>query len=280
MEAAPEAAEPQEKAEPQAEPRKRRWWRFKIPTAVIVTLVGIALTAWLLPAFTRQWDDRQKERALKAKLVADMAAASAQMVIEGEDFLASGRNAVPSGHRHSLAWSRAQLMVGARLRAYFPSGPGPFNFPSRIAADWQIYTYLVTFFDPAARSPASGSGADVLAAHVVGQQIKDDENFELAIENLRLWAPLLNRARAQNEGVYQFPNDDTTFGPTLKNTPSGYFEHQAVADFVEMNRTQKYAAYESALLSYESAIAERVLAAHPSGYSTTTRDLIHDLLPF
>ena len=81
-EAAPEAG--------QAAGKKRPLLR-RVPTSLVVTLIGIALTAWLLPAFTRQWDDRQKAHELKASIVTDMASATAQMVGEGEDFLAGGR---------------------------------------------------------------------------------------------------------------------------------------------------------------------------------------------
>jgi len=55
---------------------RRQWSRVKIPTSVVVTAVGIALTAWLLPAFTRQWDDRQKEHELKTALIAEVGSTS------------------------------------------------------------------------------------------------------------------------------------------------------------------------------------------------------------
>ena len=60
--AAPEAAQPPAEAAPES--RKRSGRRVRIATSVVITLIGIALTAWLLPAFTRQWDDRQKVREL------------------------------------------------------------------------------------------------------------------------------------------------------------------------------------------------------------------------
>jgi hypothetical protein len=63
---------------------RRGLWR-RIPTPVIVTLIGLALSAWLLPAITRQWDDRQKAHELKSAIVAEMAAATAPALIGGED---------------------------------------------------------------------------------------------------------------------------------------------------------------------------------------------------
>ena len=55
----------------------RRW---KVPTSIVVTFLGIALTAWLLPAFTRQWEDRQKARELQAGIADNIALATAELV--------------------------------------------------------------------------------------------------------------------------------------------------------------------------------------------------------
>src|SRR5215469_17017810 len=85
--AAPAAgAEEAAKAEPKAEnkPLLRRLRRP--PTALLVTLLGIALTAWLLPAVTRQWNDRQSAHAVQAGIVSDMTAATAR-VFQGGDAL-------------------------------------------------------------------------------------------------------------------------------------------------------------------------------------------------
>ena len=56
--------------------RSRRWLR--VPKAVLITVLGLALSAWLIPAMTRQWDDRQREHELKAGVVADMASSTAE----------------------------------------------------------------------------------------------------------------------------------------------------------------------------------------------------------
>src|SRR5438874_375987 len=64
--------------------KKRRLLR-RVPTSLLVTLLGIALTAWLLPAFTRQWDDRQKSHELAASLIGESAAANADVLTAGQD---------------------------------------------------------------------------------------------------------------------------------------------------------------------------------------------------
>src|SRR5262245_62538084 len=58
-------------------PAKARRRLPRIPTSVVMTLLAIALPAWLLPAFTRQWDDRQQAHDLKAAITSDMATATA-----------------------------------------------------------------------------------------------------------------------------------------------------------------------------------------------------------
>src|SRR3982751_5368573 len=60
---------------------KRRPFLRRLPTSLVVTLLGIGLTAWLLPALTRQWDDRQKAQEVKAALVREMAGASARVIV-------------------------------------------------------------------------------------------------------------------------------------------------------------------------------------------------------
>jgi len=41
----------------------------------------------------------------------------------------------------------------------------------------------------------------------------------------------------------------------------------------------KWTALEKRLLGFEQAVADQVLRSHAAGFSTTTGDLMHDLLP-
>jgi hypothetical protein len=106
----------------------RRWLRVPhVPTSVILTLLGIALTAWLLPAFTRQWDDRQKERELKAALVSDIASATAETLIattkeaRALNEQIDGEPVPFDPDRLDAVWLRNNVMLDAKLHAYFAS---------------------------------------------------------------------------------------------------------------------------------------------------------------
>jgi hypothetical protein len=111
----------------------RRW----IPKPLLLAVLGIGLSSWLLPAITRQWDDRQKAGELKAALVADMATATGRAVLEAQAF-----SHAPAGTRPSPAesaasvkeWSVAALEVRARLDAYFG--------PAAVDA-WEVVTTYV-----------------------------------------------------------------------------------------------------------------------------------------
>src|SRR4051812_10469288 len=139
-------------AERAAAAEKKRPLLRRVPTTFVVTLLGITLTAWLLPAFTRQWDDRQKAQELKAAIVADMAAATGAALVGGEAIWAragqklprdrvAARSSLKTGRsqRDSVAdtWARSSLTIESRLRAYLPQ---------QIVKAWQVYTWLVDRF--------------------------------------------------------------------------------------------------------------------------------------
>ena len=244
--------------------RERR--RLRVPTSVLVTFVGIALTAWLLPALTHQWDDRQNSQELKAAIVADIATATAQALVGGEAIWAKPPRPV---NRAKLAddWSRASLRIEARLRAYF--GPP-------IIAAWQIYTWFVDRFVDGRRGQAR---AALLAASrslsgnpLVGGGLVDLDPGAayalagvLSIDDARLVAcscPSFETKGWQEESA--FSSIVGYVGPQVR----------------EYGRLSGPRTMQAALVSYQQELTRELLAAHASGYSTTSRDLLNDLLPF
>lgn len=61
--------------------RSRWWW---LPKPILLTLFGAAISAWLIPAFTRQWQDRQKEREIKVALVSDIGDSTSDALVTSQ----------------------------------------------------------------------------------------------------------------------------------------------------------------------------------------------------
>lgn len=200
----------------------------RIPTPVLVTIVGALLTAWLIPAFTRQWQDRQNARELKASVVAQINGATADAVINSA-FIAANRLPSSQGsgfdqeafNRLDLKWRQEGAAVESRLRAYFSPG---------LVGAWSTYEELVlnTYFLLTDRR--------FLRPETVGQL-------------RRLGLPA------------------ATVAP-LGSPWTGSGEQ----------RTAYYWVYR-AVLAARTPLLEDVMAAEPEGYSTTTADILRDLLP-
>jgi hypothetical protein len=124
---------------------RRDWGWLRHP--LVLTLVGAILSVLIVPAFTRQWQDRQKERELKRALVADIGA-SVTEALKTSQFVnlnlfgraagepASGREQQRVFNESQIEWEIQSARIGSQLRAYFP-GTG-------LGRDWQEYSETVT----------------------------------------------------------------------------------------------------------------------------------------
>jgi hypothetical protein len=127
------ASETPKEAEKPESARRKRWWR--VPTPILVTLVGIVLSAWLFPAITRQWDDRQKAHELKVSMVAEMASATARALVAGHDAVRVRQSPGQAGRSGEEQWAIESFDIEAKLRAYFPPA---------IVGSWHRYRRLVS----------------------------------------------------------------------------------------------------------------------------------------
>jgi hypothetical protein len=138
MSAEAAAGEPAESARESAPPKavRSRWWW--LPRTLLLTLFGAALSAWLIPAFTRQWQDRQKEREIKVALVSDIGDSSSDALVTSQ-YVANrafpGGNGQAEYNRFSLDWARRSAQIEAKLRAYFPD--------QQLVDDWREYAIVV-----------------------------------------------------------------------------------------------------------------------------------------
>jgi hypothetical protein len=148
---ATEASEKPARAE-EAESPPRRFWR-RIPTPILVTFIGIALSAWLLPAITRQWDDRQNVRELRAAFAEEISNATASALSGGKE--AARANGTFRPIRVSLisgeelqkrrarlapieaAWDATRLKEEMKLGAYYSDS---------VASQWTLFADQVRAF--------------------------------------------------------------------------------------------------------------------------------------
>jgi hypothetical protein len=108
-----------------------------------VTGVTLLVTAWLIPALTRQFQDRQKERELKVTLVSQMSKSVADALVTAQ-FVASP--ALDAGGRQreynrlALEWGKSSAEIESTLEAYFPE--------SDVGERWREYSDVVrsTFY--------------------------------------------------------------------------------------------------------------------------------------
>jgi hypothetical protein len=260
-----EEAAPKAEAAPEAAAKVAPTRRFpRVPTPVIVTLVGVGLSAWLIPAFTHQWDDRQKAQELKAAIVADMASATARALVGGQDNYYWPRPLISPKERGRLAanWERSSLTIEARMRAYLPQ---------RVVEAWQVYAWLIDLYvgagvpspqaeaalKSAARSPAHLDRAAVQAAALVINTAGHPDNEGGLAPDFHLTHVFLKQ-----EG-YRGIADELR-------------PHLAPADRGPQGNVEEVV---STLVAFQEELTREVLAAHATGYSTSSRDLLNDLLP-
>jgi hypothetical protein len=244
-----------------AAPAERARFRLRIPKAVLVTVLGFALSAWLVPAMTRQWDDRQKEHELKAGVVADMASVSAQALVGGEAVWSSaGKRRVPEPKPTPAQkeWELSTLGLEARLRAYFPRS---------VVTSWEIYAWAVDRFLGASSPSASAALQDAV-------QSGEPLDPRVADATAQLLALVIERPGPSFKKSANMPHSDSINIPKLRGMLSPELQRY------EQNYSYaKWTAVEKQLLDIEQAVADQVLRNHASGFSTTPRDLMHDLLP-
>lgn len=234
-------------AEPEAAAETKPSRRRRIPTSVVVTVLGIGLSAWLLPAFTRQWDDRQKANELKASLVADMASATARALSDSQAVLEATLRSerkrpgqgLPLAARIPVQreWSIASFGIQAKLRAYFSP---------EIVDSWRVFNTLQ-------------SGVLVLASLGSSPGVIPPKPESEALKALKKLDT--RKADAKLEELL----DDI-----------GHFYLGSVEPETVLLDYQRFA---EEMLILEEQIASQVLTAHPTGYSTTWRDLLRDLVP-
>jgi hypothetical protein len=125
-----------EGAPPAAVPSRWRSLWARAPKPVLMVLFGAAVSAWLIPAFTRQWQDRQKEREIKVALVSEISDSTSDALATSQ-YIANraGEFDQADYNRITLDWFQRSAQVEARLEAYFPG--------QALVGDWHDYSIVV-----------------------------------------------------------------------------------------------------------------------------------------
>ena len=230
---------------------ERRPLLRRVPTSLLVTLLGIALTAWLLPAFTRQWDDRQKARDLKASLASAIGTATAQAVIRGREEARHAFKVVrvqhpeigstslrqyPEQSRLDDLWLLDSIRIEAKLRAYFPSHV--------VLKQFAAYDSTMQALSLVSAAAAGASRNDLFDA-----------------SSRQTTARELGIAPGDLSAILYLLHGGVHYSDPLGAVDEGY-------GFLT-----------GGILGQEHKLISLIMKSHPAGYSTSTRDLVRDLIP-
>jgi hypothetical protein len=228
----------------------------RVPKALVVTVLGTLVTAWLIPALTRQWQDQQRAQELKAAIVTRIGRDTTEALMLSS-FIANGRfepvrdEEVPfrvpmkAFNDLDLNWERNRREIGAQLEAYFSDGD--------IVKEWRSYGQLTrdTYW------------------LITQRKWKRPQTVD------RLQRRLPRRHRCQVESLRQpFPTE------THQHAESPGSAAPVPCEPEELRKARSnYSFVAAALLEAKSNLTEKILDADPDGLSTDTSDFFQDLIP-
>jgi hypothetical protein len=118
--------------------------RVSVSKPLLATVAATLATAWIFPALSHQWQDRQKAKELTAGLVTQIGSdTSAALVtssfLTNNRFRSSGDSSRPGFNqdvfnRLDLEWRTSAAEVEAQLQAYYPNA---------VVEEWRDYSALV-----------------------------------------------------------------------------------------------------------------------------------------
>jgi hypothetical protein len=126
----------------------------------VIAVVIAVLVNFLIPSFTRRWQDHQKALEIKTGLVSDMGESISDAVMSGR-FISAGlvsrsssdpradQRAFNAGYR---AWTTSNASIGAKIQAYFGNDLG---------SQWRSFANVVTDYFQLSATPGSGRNDQV-----------------------------------------------------------------------------------------------------------------------
>jgi hypothetical protein len=212
---------------------------------VIATLIGVTLSAWLIPAFTRQWEDRQKARELKAAITDEIAAATSRTLNAGLD-VGKAQQPKARGRLYDAAgdyWEPASLKIAMKVRA---------DFSPEVAASWDTFAFDVRrYLHFSANASPPGRPWDPSVTPQM-QKVVLERWLTDMLDDLRPGENL--------DGVVE-----TEVGDARDKDPSTRVA--VVGQGVEWMKLKT------------DEVTAAILKSNPAGFSTTRTDFLRDLLP-
>lgn len=118
--------------------------RVPLTKSILATVAATLATAWLFPALSHQWQDRQKAKELTAGLVSRIGNQTSQALVTSSfltynRFPSSSDSSTPGFNqevfnRLDLDWRTSSAEIEAELQAYYPD---------RVVDEWRDYSDLV-----------------------------------------------------------------------------------------------------------------------------------------
>jgi hypothetical protein len=239
------AARPAPAAE---EPPSKKRRGFRPPTSVLVTIVVAALSVWIAPALTRQWDDRQKARELQVRLVELVSSSTAQ--VQSELAPIAVQEPIPLKGNYLAAYdARVHKVQGAITVA--------FNHweLSRLKVDTRLRIYY---------------GDEGLAA------------WRAYVKAVRGYAEIVSSEGIVSDG-HRYRISETGFlGQSVSAiVPSDSVDYyvKTLSGTSENDRQSALSSLGDELANRASRLVDLIVDNAPRGFSTTRSDLLHDLLP-
>jgi hypothetical protein len=261
-----EAAASDEKAAQEEKPRRERR-RFHVPTSVLVTVLVAGVSVWVAPALTRQWDDRQKARELRVASAESVIAKGTQVIYAATRPPLPGYKPAADYDALVAQWYEDSAVVKAKLRAYFPTD---------ISDRWDRFddNFVYPLLEIAKRLPAAqkrhaGETHDQLTDRFKGLINVPLNESDLA--DARLVQYVMNISLASFKEIAP--------GTTVARLDSWI---DSLADAVETPPAENnYFVFleQAAATSNLEVLTDHLLSAHMTGFSTTRRDFLRDLLP-
>lgn len=138
-------------------------------------LIGAAVSNYLIPSLTRQWQTHQKELETKTALIRQISEDVTGIIIVAQ--LTEGGAATQTQEQYNKAlrdWEIERAMIGSQFRAYFPQ--------TKIEADWKSFSD--TMSEVYALSETYNSADRIIRLERIGASLPENPVDWKVLENI------------------------------------------------------------------------------------------------